>query len=695
MPNGDSADRIRLDASPSKRSVLNRAQAYAPDIAVYELIDNAIDRWRKAGQTRALEIDIEVAFDSNEATTISVRDNAGGVPQSRLEALVKPGAENPTPEAIGVWGEGLKVASLALGRKATFRTRYGDGPIHRIQWDEDWWQDDDWTIYAEVEDGDLPPESFEVTIANLNQPLRRSEVFSSEGRGSDPLVDRIGRTYAPLLSPAQQPPVEIRLHDTEGTSREISGSTFGDPDRVGEIFAFPPGYEPTRHLASFPVPEDLQEPGSESSASRLRVEAIVGLLPEQSRDLSGVSMYGKGRLFALALREGAVGFGTRGPAKIPASHPTTWRLLVLLYFDGPSAAIPWRAPTKDGYRENHPNHDGLRSFIQDITLPYATFSKVAKRLDIVPFSQDWNQFSEEERRDEVRSYCQHEDLVDDFFEEVSHLPHDFASKPLRTIDHDSPHEDEEIPALSQEQSRLVARFLGQRDRMEPATLWGAPESPIGEEEETERAEAWLQAESGLRASAQVLSEASRRDLEEQKAWEETDRIPVSLPQATLDLIREQVPEETIADWVRQVVDEQAGELDGIWRIPQEEFRPIVKRVREEALDAVDDVEAIGLFGSIARGTADRESDIDLLVLHEDSLEVQRRLNELFSEFRFPAGKAGDRYTVRPEVLTPEAFQDRIESDSDTYQEIASQALWIYRRPGFHPPSEARSSDDTE
>lgn len=694
MTIGDSANRIRLDASPSKRSVLNRAQAYAPDIAVYELIDNAIDRWRETGQPRPLEVDIDLSFDGSKVTEITIRDNAGGVPRSRLEALVKPGVENPTPEAIGVWGEGLKVASLALGKEATFRTRYGDGPTYRVHWDEDWWQHDDWTIYAEVEEDELPAESFEVTLSNLNQPLRRSEIFPSGPEGSDPLVERVGRTYAPLLSPAQRPPVEIRIRDSEGTSQQVSGSTFGDPDRVGEIFAFPPGYEPTRHLTSFPVPEDLQGPEAEGQ-SRLRVEAIVGLLPEQSRDLSGVSMYGKGRLFALALREGAVGFGTRGPAKIPASHPTTWRLLVLLYFDGPSAAIPWRAPTKDGYRENHPNHDELRSFIQEITLPYATFSKVAKRLDILPFSQDWNELDEEKRRDEVRSYCQQASLVGEFFSEAAHLSEDASSKPLRTINHDQPHDDEGIPALSQEQSRLVARFLKQRDRREPTTLWGGPESPVGGEQAIEQGEAALSSETRMRASGHVLSEASRRDLEEQKAWEESDRISVSLPQATLDLIREQAPEGTIAEWIRQVVDDQAGGLDGVWHIPQQEYRPIVKRVRQETLDTVDGVVAIGLFGSVARGTADRESDIDLLVLHEDSLEVQRRLNELFSEFRFPAGKAGDRYTVRPEVLTPEAFQERAESDSETYRELASQAIWLYPRPGFRPPTEERLRDDTE
>lgn len=685
MVTGDDAQRIRLDASPSKRSMLNRAQAYAPDIATFELIDNAVDRWREEGENRALEVDILFEFDGTRVKRITVQDNAGGVARLRLEALVKPGVENPSPEAIGAWGEGLKVASLALGKEATFRTRYREGPTYRIHWDEEWWGSEDWTIYAEVDDEDLPPDSFEVTITDLNQPLQRSEIFSLEEGARDPLVDRIGRTYAPILSPDQEPPVRIRVREKEEATEEVEGSAFGDPSRLEEVFAFPPGYEPTKHIKTFPVPSELLE--DESSASnRLKLEAIVGLMPEQSRDFSGVTMYGKDRLFALAMKEGAVGFGTRGPAKIPASHPTTWRLLVLLYFEGPSTAIPWQAPTKDGYRDNHPNHDALRSFIQEITLPYATFSKAARRLDLLPFSDKWNQLSEDKRRKEVLSYCKQENLADAFFDEVSHLSQGFSPPPIRTIDQIDSKQREGIPALSQEESRLVARLLKQRERTNPRLLWGGPESPVGPLNDEVEASATLEARTSLRATARVISKTGRRDLEAQKAWDETKRVTVSLPKATLELIREQAPEATIAEWIEHAVDEHAGTLDEVWKIPQEEFRPIVERVRERVHDAVDAIEAIGLFGSVARGTADRESDIDLLILHEDALRAQRELNDVLAGFRFPAGEAGHRYTVRAEVLTPEAFKKQVQSDSETYQEIAAQALWIHTRPGFQPPA---------
>lgn len=687
MSTGDSAKRIRLDASPSKRSVLNRAQAYAPDIAIFELIDNAIDRWREEDEDRPLNIDIHFEFDDDRAKRITVRDNAGGVARPRLEALVKPGVENPTPEAIGVWGEGLKVASLALGKEATFKTRHGEGPTYRIHWDEAWWESDDWTIYAEVVDDDVPPESFEVALSDLNQPLRRSEIFALKDGEQDPLVERIGRTYAPLLSPAQKPPVNIVVQAEDGAVEEVEGSSFGDLSRLEEIFAFPPGYEPTRHIKTFPVPQDLRDKEAGGPGDRLRVEAIVGLLPEQSRDLSGVSMYGKGRLFTLAMKEGAVGFGTRGPAKIPASHPTTWRLLVLLYFEGPSAAIPWRAPTKEGYRENHPNHDVLRKFIQQITLPYATFSKVAKRLDILPFSSKWNTFGDDERRKEVLSYCGHQGLVDEFFTELPHLSDTFEAPPLHHVNHDGPRDDgEPVPGLFHEQSKLVARFLKDRDTMDPLSLWGSPEIPLralwGKSWDISAPHGESQ---GADSDWQLFSDVSRRDLKEKRAWQEKNRIHVTLPSATIELVRELVPGESISSWVASLVDDAAGELDAIWKIPQQDFRPIVKRIRARILDLVDDVEAIAVFGSVARGEADRESDIDLLVIHDDAMEVQRHLNEHFQDFRFPAGKAGSRYTVRAEVLTPDAFEKHVQSGSETYKEIAAQALWIHQSTGFQTP----------
>lgn len=95
--------------------------------------------------------------------------------------------------------------------------------------------------------------------------------------------------------------------------------------------------------------------------------------------------------------------------------------------------------------------------------------------------------------------------------------------------------------------------------------------------------------------------------------------------------------------------------DPLFSVPQDEFRPPVRAFVEQAPNVIPSFSALTLFGSVARGTADRKSDIDLWVLIEntDELLTARReatsLADELSERRFAdertrrTGHEGDRY----------------------------------------------------
>ena len=69
--------------------------------------------------------------------------------------------------------------------------------------------------------------------------------------------------------------------------------------------------------------------------------------------------------------------------------------------------------------------------------------------------------------------------------------------------------------------------------------------------------------------------------------------------------------------------------DPLMQIPQEEYQQPVKAAVDALKDDVEQVLGIVLYGSIARGEADRRSDIDLwMLVAEDRAESQRRVNEL-------------------------------------------------------------------
>ncbi|ELY90170.1 DNA polymerase beta domain-containing protein region [Natrialba hulunbeirensis JCM 10989] len=95
--------------------------------------------------------------------------------------------------------------------------------------------------------------------------------------------------------------------------------------------------------------------------------------------------------------------------------------------------------------------------------------------------------------------------------------------------------------------------------------------------------------------------------------------------------------------------------DPILAIEQSEFhapiRTVVTHIREAASDAdeIDDVVGIVVFGSVARGEADRQSDIDLFVVVDgDRTTARRMIADVVAglqEQRFD----GDRFDFEPYV----------------------------------------------
>ncbi len=108
----------------------------------------------------------------------------------------------------------------------------------------------------------------------------------------------------------------------------------------------------------------------------------------------------------------------------------------------------------------------------------------------------------------------------------------------------------------------------------------------------------------------------------------------------------------------------------LFAIPQDEFRSPVRAFLDRVTEAVPSCSAVVLFGSVARGEADRRSDIDLWVLVEDTddlLQARRAATELaadLSERRFRGGasdpKSGDRYVFEVLVESVETAESHDE-----------------------------------
>jgi predicted nucleotidyltransferase len=112
----------------------------------------------------------------------------------------------------------------------------------------------------------------------------------------------------------------------------------------------------------------------------------------------------------------------------------------------------------------------------------------------------------------------------------------------------------------------------------------------------------------------------------------------------------------------------------LFALPQDEFREPVRQFTERARAEVPSFSALIVFGSVARGEADRQSDIDVWILVEDDnelLQARRTATDIavdLGEQRF--GEAGQRYEFEVLVESVESAQSHGNADNGLEEVLA-------------------------
>ena len=116
----------------------------------------------------------------------------------------------------------------------------------------------------------------------------------------------------------------------------------------------------------------------------------------------------------------------------------------------------------------------------------------------------------------------------------------------------------------------------------------------------------------------------------------------------------------------------------VLRIPQPEFQQPVQEAVNTLVDRLDDILGILVYGSVARGEADRQSDVDLWVLvREDRSRKQQRAAELakdLAEIRI----GGERYEFHIVVESPKSMP----AYTDDIASIVTAGIPVYRTDEF-------------
>ncbi|MFC4542480.1 nucleotidyltransferase domain-containing protein [Halosolutus amylolyticus] len=183
---------------------------------------------------------------------------------------------------------------------------------------------------------------------------------------------------------------------------------------------------------------------------------------------------------------------------------------------------------------------------------------------------------------------------------------------------------------------------------------------------------------------EVLSFLSRYHTDEFSITELTDAVDYSQPSISkaVDIL---VANDLVTDHregnarLVQINRERLHHPDDPFlQIPQAEFHTPVRTAIDELVERLDDIVGIVLYGSVARGDADRRSDIDLWVLvEEDRMVNQRTANRVRQDLEDREFDTG-RYAYEIDVESLPA----VPNYTDELQDILSDGLVVHDTENF-------------
>lgn len=329
------------DLKPSKEAYQAVKSDVTPVSAFKELIDNALDNWRRVlDGLDPVSIEIEYHDGGPEGDDeVVIRDDTGGVEEEDLHILFALGQSNKgeIEGSIGAYGVGAKKAIVNLGNSATIVSRhlYADtGWGFSI--DEDWLTDDsDWTV-DKVEYDDVEKGVTEICISDLNTPWNKYR---------ENLEEDLQRTYQYFLRKDRMEEMEnvsiiIREFDQEGN---LEDATELDPPEAVDWSFTPMDDLFVRRYDSI----DLE---SKEFDATVDLNITVGLMREASAEEAGADVFCQNRQVLSGVQDERAGFGAgSGSSRLGKFSGQHRRLRVIIEFEteGDATVLPWDAQKSD------------------------------------------------------------------------------------------------------------------------------------------------------------------------------------------------------------------------------------------------------------------------------------------------------------------------------------------------------------
>ena len=365
-----------LDATPTKDSIRKPANRCPPDLAFCEILDNVLDNFRQSSN-KALNVEMAV-FTTPNVEEIQIRENSGGIPADRRQAIVQLGqSKQDDGGSIGTWGMGFKIALFSLGEFVQIFSHHKHHQPFCIDFGDRWLDTKEWdnVRVVSVEGEGLEQGSTYVRVRTLSE---RTVDFFRGPKATENiqgLVKHLGMVYGDRIIREKEAGRTVTFSLViQGMRYPIVPRPRMTDDAVAETFSFPPQFEPAWVRHTFQIGQHI-----------LEARIMVGIAPKIDGDTGGLWMWGNGRLFLWAWREDPLGSWNHTFAKL--------HVYVELRSENPSD-IPWEAPLKRGFDKNGLFAEPLRKAIENAVEPYMKYANNSKRWMTIPFSAEWNNGSE-------------------------------------------------------------------------------------------------------------------------------------------------------------------------------------------------------------------------------------------------------------------------------------------------------------
>ncbi len=329
----------KINITPKKKLLRSMATDLDFRMALFEIIDNSIDAWKKNRTDTKLMIHI---YADRERGTLTYMDNAGGVSESNIAELFTLGdnGSKTSQETIGEFGVGLKRALFFIAKKFVLESKTFNEPGFKTVLDVDrYFDDENWEMQYSLHN-DLDEGSTRISFSGLN--FNMSEKVERELRKG------IAETYAYTLANNG----EIFINESPVTFYRFDAwAKFEEP--YGE-------YSPKN--LEFKI---------ESGRGNVNVSVKIGLMESsvQTGDY-GFFIYCNDRLAIKAGKTPELGFND---SEFHYPHARFARFRCEIFINGPGNLMPWNS-TKSGLNFETPALKEIMQPVKRIAYHYLQFS---------------------------------------------------------------------------------------------------------------------------------------------------------------------------------------------------------------------------------------------------------------------------------------------------------------------------------